>query len=214
MRCVKIKRLLVSKILEEICAKLNAAGVDYYVVGAVGAYLDANLPFLRKHDDLDILVNENDVNKLPAIFNDMDFDFYDNRTTSTKVLNSLGYTDGEHEVYARHRASNFHIGFFLFYRDRETYTIVEYYQENRVQKKLERTLPIQFFDLQYNTRPILFHGIPLKTVRKETIYKNKATMRRDKDMFDRQQLEPKIDYDILGRLSGLHNYRVTKISDV
>lgn len=39
-------------------------------------------------------------------------------------------------------------------------------------------------------------------------------MRRDKDMFDRQQLEPKIDYDILGRLSGLHNYRVTKISDV
>lgn len=70
----------------------------------------------------------------------MDFDFYDNRTTSTKVLNSLGYTDGEHEVYARHRASNFHIGFFLFYRDRETYTIVEYYQENRVQKKLERTL--------------------------------------------------------------------------
>lgn len=103
--------MLASKILEEICTKLNAAGVDYYVVGAVGAYLDANLPFLREHDDLDILVNENDVNKLPAIFNDMDFDFYDNRTTSTKVLNSLGYTDGEHEVYARHRASNFHIGF-------------------------------------------------------------------------------------------------------
>lgn len=201
-------------VLEDVAERLNTAGVDYYVVGAVGAYLDAGIPFLREHDDLDIFINEDDVTKLVAVFADTDFEFHDNRSTSAKVLNSAGYTDGEHEVYAKHRTLDFHIGFFLFRRNKDTYTVIEYFRDETGQKKLERTLPIKFFELQYNTRPKMFHGIPMRTVRKEMIYKNKSVMGREKDAFDREQLAPRIDHRILDQLTGLHLYRVTRVSDV
>lgn len=205
--------MFLTNILEDVIKRLNAAGVDYYIVGAVGAYLDAGLPLQREHDDLDILINENDVPKLAAIFRGTDFVFHDNRNKSTKVLNTAGYTDGEHEVYAQHRTQDFHIGFFLFRRDVDTYTIIEYFRDEEGQKKLERTLPIRFFELQYNMQPIIFRGTPTKTVRKEAIYKMKSVMGREKDRFDREQLAPMIDDRILGQLSGMHTYRITKISD-
>lgn len=201
-------------ILIDITKRLNTAGIDYYIVGAVGAYLDARMPFVREHDDLDILINERDVSKLASIFAKTNFAFHDNRKTSSKTLNQAGYTDGDHEVYAEHQDLKFHIGFFLFYRGESTYTIVEYYRDNNVQRKLERTLPIEFFELQYNMQPIIFHGVPIKTVRKETIYKNKTAMHRNKDRFDQEQLAPKINQQILGQLSGMHRHRITKTSDI
>lgn len=201
-------------ILKDIALRLNTANVDYYVVGAIGAYLDAGLSLVRKHDDLDIFVNEEDVPKLVTIFEGTDFDFCDHRGISTKTLNRDGYTDGEHEVYAKHRGSEFHIGFFLFHRDTEKYTVIEYFRDDGIQKKLERTLPIRFFELQYNPKPILFHEVPIRTVRKETIYKNKSVMKRKKDEFDREQLAPTINQTVLKQLSGMHNYRLTKVSEI
>lgn len=203
-----------ANIIKEITEKLNLAGVDYYIVGAIGAYLDAGMPFPREHDDLDIFINEKDIPKLAEVFAGTDFDFHDNRKTSAKTLNAAGYTDGEHEVFARHQKLDFHIGFFLFRRDENTYSIIEYFRDEHGQKKLERILPIRFFELQYNSKPILFQGVPVRTVRKEAIYKMKSVMKRSKDEFDREQLAPKIDEQVLVLLTGMHNHRVTKISNV
>lgn len=201
-------------ILLDVAKRLNAAGIDYYIVGAVGAYLEAGIPFPREHDDLDIFINEADVPKLAEVFQGTNFDFCDHRGTSAKTLNTAGYTDGEHEVIAKYRGTDFHIGFFLFRRNEEIYTVIEYYRDGNTQKKLERTLPIRYFDLQYNTKPILFHGVPMKTVRKETIYKNKTVMERKKDQFDREQLAPKVDAQIIEQLAGMHQYRVIRTSEI
>ncbi|MBQ4583320.1 MAG: hypothetical protein IJO33_01395 [Bacilli bacterium] len=196
------------------CQKLNELKINYYIVGAIGAYIDANIPLERIHEDLDILIEEKSVNKLSKVFENTDYIFYDNRLKNNKVLNHYGYPDGEHEVIANYKYNNFHIGFFLFRKNRQDYTIIDYFKENNEIKKLERTLPIKYFYFQYNNEPKNYCGINLKSVRKELIYKNKKIMNRKKDLFDIQKLENHINEDILNNLSGLSKHRKIKTISV
>lgn len=204
----------VNKALKFVCRKLNDEKINYYIGGAIGAYIDAKLPLQRAHEDLDILIEEKDVGKLSDIFRDTDFEFYDNRLMSTKILNEQGYADGDHEVFAKYKYNSFHIGFFLLCHDDDSYAITDYFRENGIQKKLERTLPIRFFEAQYNNGWVEYAGIKLKTVRKETIYKNKLVMNREKDLFDLEKLKPTIENDKLEKLKGLSKYRKTAIVDL
>ena len=132
----------VNNTIRFICTQLNKNNIDFYIVGAIGAYIDANIPLQRKHDDLDLMIQEKDVKKLKNLFENSSFDFHDNRLSNNKFLNEYGYPDGDHEVYAKHKERDFHIGFFLYKKNKNNYTIIEYFQENNTPKKLERTLPI------------------------------------------------------------------------
>lgn len=204
----------INNTLKFICEKLNDNDINYYVVGAIGAYIDAGLPLERIHEDIDIMIEEKYIDKLENIFKNTDFEFHDNRMSSNKVLNEYGYTDGDHEAYAKHKYSDFHIGFFLFHYDDNSYTITEYFNEKEKHKKLERTLPIEFFASQYNDDWITYLGFKLKVVRKETIYKNKLVMNREKDLFDIKKLKPTIESNKLDKLKGLSKYRKTAIIDL
>ena len=145
---------LVNQAIDFIANQLNSKNINFYIVGAIGAYIDASLPLQRTHNDLDLMIEEKDVNILKEIFKDSDYIFYDNRANPNKHLNQLGFPDGDHEVYAKHKEKDFHVGFFMYYHDNNTYTICEYFKENEQTKRLERTLPLEIFDYQYNNTPI------------------------------------------------------------
>lgn len=200
--------------LEYICPKLNALGVDYYVVGVVGAYLRLGMDSGRIHDDLDILIEEKYVDLLKDVFKDSEYVFYDNRRCSDKTLNKNNYTDGEHEVIAKAKDGNFHIGFFLFSKTSEQYTITEYFRNGDKQMKLERTLPIKYFEYQYDDETIQYKGIEFKTVTPECIYKNKLGMNREKDKYDCDMLGKFLDLERLEHLSGMSKERVVSIKEV
>lgn len=197
-----------------IVGKLNSKKINYYIVGAIGAYIDANVSFVREHEDLDLMIEEKDVEKLKDIFENSDFIFKDNRFNPSKKLNKYGYPEGEHEVVAVHKFSSFHIGFFLFIYNNSDYTVVEYFKDNDVVKKLERSLPIKYFNYQYNNEIKKYLNLEIKVVRKELIYKNKKVMNREKDFYDIKILEPLLDYEILDNLKGLSKIRVSKIIKV
>ena len=203
----------VNEIIKFISKKLYSMKIDFYVVGAIGGYIDAGIPIQRKHDDLDLMIEEKDIDKVKKIFENSDFIFCDNRLNNNKFLNERGYTEGDHEVYARHKYSDFHIGFFLFNKDEKEYTIVEYFTENNKNKRLERSLPVEIFKYQYNENS-KYEEINIKVARKEFIYKNKIVMNREKDLFDIKKLGPKIDREILEHLKGLSKLRRTKISNI
>lgn len=204
----------VDEALEYVCPKLNALGVDYYVVGAVGAYLSLGMDSKRTHDDLDVLIEEKYVGLLKDVFEDSEYVFRDNRCRSDKALNEKNYTDGEHEVIAKAKDSDFHIGFFLFSKTDEQYTITEYFRDGNKQLKLERTLPIKYFEYQYDNKPIQYKGVELKTVTPECIYKNKLGMDRKKDKYDCDMLGKFLDLERLGHLSGMSKDRVISIKEV
>lgn len=204
----------INKQISFISSKLNELSIEFYIVGAIGAYIDANIPLQRKHDDLDLMIEEKDIERLKEIFKETNFEFFDNRFTSDKTLNEYGYPEGEHEVYAKLKNSDFHIGFFIYHKNTDSYTVCEYFKDNNRQKKLERTLPLEIFNYQYNNTPINYLGNTIKVVRKELIYKNKFVMNREKDLFDIKLLEPTISQNILNKLKGLSKVRKTKILDI
>ena len=86
----------------------------------------------------------------------------------------------------------------------------EYFKENEQTKRLERTLPLEIFDYQYNNTPINYMNNKVKVARKELIYKNKLVMNREKDLFDIKNLEPTINIDILTKLKNLSKIRKTQ----
>lgn len=204
---------IVDRSIKFVANKLNSININYYIVGAIGGYIDAGVPIKRVHDDLDIMIEENDIDKVRSIFYESDYTFFDNRYDNNKILNELGFTDGDHEVYAKHKYSDFHIGFFLYSKDKEKYTIIEYFKDNNICKRLERSLPIEIFQYQYN-EDAMYSDIKVKVARKELIYKNKKVMNREKDIFDINNLEDKIDFEILNKLKGLGKLRESKISSV
>lgn len=201
--------------LKFTCDRLNAFNINFYVVGALGGYIDCNLDIIRHHEDIDIMVLESDIEKLNDVFKDSNYEFHDNRMYSNKTLNSIGFTDGdEHEVYAKYANSDFHIGFFMYEINSETYSIIEYFKDGNVQKRLIRTLPIKYFSYQYDDCFKEYCGIKLKTVKVECIYKNKQHMNREKDKFDLKVLKEHINNDVLMNMSGKGKYRITKIENV
>lgn len=204
----------VDKALEYICPRLNALVVNYYIVGAVGAYLNLGIDSGRVHDDLDILIEEESVGLLEDVFKDSEYAFYDNRFRSNKTLNEKNYTDGEHEVIARAKDGDFHIGFFLFSKTNMQYIITEYFRDSGRQMKLERTLPIKYFEYQYDDEPIRYNGMDFKTVTPECIYKNKLSMDREKDEYDCDVLGKFLNLERLGHLSGMSKDRIVSIKEV
>lgn len=206
------------KFLEEqldfIIKKLNKLNIDYYLVGAIGAYLDAGISFQRNHEDIDILIYEKDINKISQVFTKSDYIFLDNRFSSKKILNSKNYTEGEHEVCAKHIDKDFHIGFFLLEKDQSSYSIIEYFKEYEKQKKIIRTLPIKYFKYQYNDNLIYYNQNKIKVVRKELIFKNKLVMNREKDLFDIEKLKDFLDIEIYNNLKGLSKIRKISIIEL
>lgn len=200
--------------LNFVCPKLNALKINYYIVGAIGAYLSIGLKSNRIHDDLDILIEEKDVDLLKDVFETSDYYFYDNRYTNEKTLNENNYTDGEHEVIAKQKNGDFHIGFFLFSKTDEQYTIIEYFKEDNLQKKIERTLPIKYFKYQYSDNLIKYGKTQFKTVTVECIYKNKLNMNRKKDKYDCEILKEYIDLNKLKHLKGMNKDRLISIKTI
>lgn len=190
-------------------------GIDFYIVGAIAGYIDAGLPLQRSHDDLDLLVEEKNIDKIKEIFEKNDYIFIDNRFTSNQYLNEYGFPQGEeHDVYAKCKNSEFHIGFFLYIKDQNYYSLIDYYKEKGKQKRLLRTLPLETFDYQYNSIDIEYFDCKVKVARKELIYKNKLVMNREKDIFDLEKLRPYLNEDIINYLSTLKNKRKTTIENI
>ncbi len=104
--------LFLDNAIKMIVQKLDYHKINFYIVGALGAYIDAKISLQRNHDDLDLMIEEKDIEKVKEIFKDSDFMFFDDRYINNKYLNQWGYPEGNHEVYANHKFSNFHIGFF------------------------------------------------------------------------------------------------------
>lgn len=198
-----------------ICDKLNKSDINYYLVGALSGYIDCNLEITREHDDIDIMILEKDINKLYDILKDSDYTLVDNRNQSNKFLNDKGFTEGEyHDVYAIYKDTNFHIGFFLYSLTDKDYSIIEYFRQEGSQKRLIRTLPIQYFNCQYDNKFKIYKGIKLRTAKVECIYNNKKNMTRDKDKYDNLIFEKYIDKTIISKMAGKSKYRIAKIENL
>ncbi len=192
---LKENHQLIDETLVEVCNKLNASRVDYYVVGALSSFIGTGTPLFRYHEDIDFMVAEEDLDKVRAALEGTDYVFEDNRLHNKKIRKpGENHTSGEHEVIAHHKANEFHLGFFLFKRNPDnSLTIREYYMENGEPQVLERHMPKELVDLEYNSKTTEYKGTRFRTSTPESVYAKKLYTRHEKDLLDISNLRKKID---------------------
>lgn len=146
------------------------------------------------------MVAEKDIKKVREALAGTDYEFSDDRFDNQKrFTEGVGHTQGEHEVIANHKDNEFHLGFFLFRRERDqSITIREYFMQERengekVPMVLERHCPKELVDLEYREQETEFAGTRFRTSTPESVYAKKMYTRHEKDMLDIQALKDKVD---------------------
>lgn len=210
---------LIDSTISSLCSKLNELDVDYYLVGAVSAFIGNGISLFRYHEDLDFMIAEKDIDKVREALKDSDYVFSDNRLATDKTYDpKVGHTQGEHEVIARHKENEFHLGFFLFDRQRDnSIDIIEYYKGRKdgkdVPMVLKRHLPKELVELEYMVESTEYANTSFRTSTPESIYSKKVYTAKGKDLLDIHALEGKIDFEKIEEAKRIRTTTKTMCAD-
>ncbi len=204
---------LVSNELIRFTKMLNLYDIDYYIVGALPCFIKLGIELFRYHDDIDIMINENDMPKLKEIIEMSGYTFHDDRFPSIERFNEMQNNKPPHTVLAQNPDNEFHLGFFTFAREKDnSITMREYshrLEDGRViVDVLERRSDLVGTSLRYDDAPTEYMGTSFRTSTVEDVYHLKSYMRRPKDITDVKKLEPFIDKVKLEELNKHPNEQV------
>lgn len=189
---------LVNKSLIKFTTLFNQYGIDYYVVGALPCFLKTGQQLFRYHDDIDIMVNEDDIPKVAEIIESSGYEFHDDRFPSLERFQEMQQNKPPHTVLAQNPDNEFHLGFFMFRREQDnSITMREYSHriedDEVIVNVLERLSDPIGTELRYDESPIEYMGTSFRTSTIESVYALKTYTKRPKDITDIQKLEPYID---------------------
>ena len=196
---------LVNESIVKFTTLLNQQGIDYYIVGALPCFLKTGIPLFRYHDDIDIMINEEDIPKVAEIIETSGYQFHDDRFPSLERYEEMGKKQPPHTVLAQNPDNEFHLGFFTFRREQDNSITVREYSHHLdngevVVDVLERQIDPVGTELRYDDNPTEYMGTTFRTGTIESVYALKAYTRRPKDITDMQKLEPFIDKQKLEEL--------------
>lgn len=196
---------LVSESLIKFTTLFNQASIDYYIVGALPCFLKTGIPLFRYHDDIDIMVNEEDIPRVAKLVEESGYEFHDDRFPTIERQHEIERDKPPHTVLAQNLENEFHLGFFTFRREQDNSIIVREYssrEENGevVVDVLERKLDPIGTLLRYDDVPTEYKGTSFRTSTVESVYSLKAYTKRPKDITDMQKLDPYVNREKLEQL--------------
>ena len=197
---------LINESLVKFTCLFNQYGIDYYIVGAFPCFIKTGQKLFRYHDDIDIMVNENDISKISEIMKLTGYKFYDDRFPSIERFNEMKEAKPPHTILAQNPNNEFHLGFFTFRRENDnSITMTEY--SHRIEGNsvvvdlLERRSTPEGTRLRYDEEQTVYLGTSFKTSSIESVYKLKKYTHRPKDITDNKKLEPFVDISKLEKLN-------------
>ncbi len=204
---------LINETIIKFTKLFNQNGIDYYIVGALPCFLKIGIPLFRYHDDIDIMINEDDIPKVAEIIELSGYIFYDDRFPSLERYQEMEQNKPPHTVLAQNPNNEFHLGFFTFKREKNNSITMREYSHRLEDGKvvvdvLERQSDPIGTELRYDERPTQFMGTSFKTSTIESVYALKEYTKRPKDITDIQKLKPFIDKQKLDSLKQHPNKNV------
>ena len=204
---------LVNESIIKFTTLFNQYGIDYYIVGALPCFLKTGQQLFRYHDDIDIMINEDDIPKVAEIIELSGYEFHDDRFPSIERYQEMEQNKPPHTVLAQNPDNEFHLGFFTFRREQDkSITMREYSHRLEdgmvVIDVLERQSDPIGTNLRYDETPTEYMGTTFRTSSLESVYSLKAYTRRPKDITDIQKLEAFIDKSKLEELKQHPNHNV------
>lgn len=204
---------LVNESIVKFTTLFNQYGIDYYIVGALPCFLKTGQQLFRYHDDIDIMVNEDDIPKVAEIIELSGYEFHDDRFPSVERYQEMEQNKPPHTVLAQNPNNEFHLGFFTFRREQDKSITMREYSHHLedgmvVVDVLERQSDPIGTSLRYDETPTEYMGTTFRTSSLESVYSLKEYTRRPKDITDIQKLESFIDKSKLEALKQHPNYNV------
>lgn len=204
---------LVNESIVRFTTLFNKYGIDYYIVGALPCFLKTGQPLFRYHDDIDIMINEEDIPKVAEIIELSGYEFHDDRIPSLERYQEMMQNKPPHTVLAQNPNNEFHLGFFTFRREPDNSITMREYSHRLedgevIVDVLERQSTPIGTELRYDETPTEYMGTTFKTSTIESVYSLKEYTRRPKDITDIQKLAPYIDKQKLEQLKQHPNKNV------
>lgn len=189
---------LINESLVQFTTLFNQNGIDYYIVGALPCFIKTGQQLFRYHDDIDIMVNEDDIPKLAEIIQSSGYEFHDDRFPSLERFKEMEENKPPHTVLAQNPDNEFHLGFFTFRREQDNSMTVRGYthrlEDGRVVVDVSEGHSDKLgTELRYDDTPTEYMGTSFKTSTVEHVYSLKEYTRRPKDIIDVQKLDSFID---------------------
>lgn len=205
---------LVNESLIKFASLFNQAGIDYYIVGALPCFLKTGVPLFRYHDDIDIMVNEDDIPKIAELIELSGYKFHDDRFPTIERFHEMEQNKPPHTVLAQNPENEFHLGFFTFRREPDNSITMREYSHREENGEvfvdvLERTSDPIGTALRYDEVPTEYYGTSFRTSTVESVYNLKSYTKRPKDITDMQKLEPYVDKEKLVQISQHKNQNIT-----
>lgn len=175
-----------------ILSLLVENNVDFYLVGALPAYMITGAEDTRYHDDIDLLLNEEDIPKVKKIVEMYGFTFEDKRFDSPKYFDKeQNRVRGDHELLAQHNTSEFHLGFFCFERGKEGEVIhKDYFKDEEGNTFVyKHNISREESDIAYDDKVHEYEDFRFKMASLESIYRIKKYTQREKDIIDANMIE-------------------------
>ena len=179
---LRINHEIVNESLKEVCTKFNELGIDYYIVGALPVYLQAG-QMTRMHEDIDFFVAEKDLPKVAQVLATTQYSFHDYRLNSPRVHDENGKSlCGDHEVVADRTDSPFHLGFFLFKREKDGSVTQREYQARidkqgiKVPELFQRKMSKETFEYNYGVEPVKYLNTEFRASTAESVYDIKKSL--------------------------------------
>lgn len=202
---------LINQALVDFTTKFNKSVVDYYIVGALPCFIKTGQPLFRYHDDIDIMVNEDDIPRIKEIVEQMGYRFDDDRFPTKERFLEMEKHKPPHTVLAQNPDNEFHLGFFCFKRNNDGGMTIREYSHRLVDGEvvtdvLERTTDALGTALRYDEQPTDYLETAFKTSTVESVYNIKEYTKRPKDRSDMLVLAPHLNQE---RLMALHQHQQT-----
>lgn len=175
-----------------ILSLLVENNVDFYLVGALPAYMITGAEDTRYHDDIDLLLNEEDIPKVKKIVEMYGFTFEDKRIDSPKYFDKeQNRVRGDHELLAQHNTSEFHLGFFCFERGKEGEVIhKDYFKDEEGNTFVyKHNISKEESNIAYDDKVHEYEDFRFKMASLESIYRIKKYTQREKDIIDTSMIE-------------------------
>ena len=200
-------------ILEYFSLVLNENNIDYYLTGSLAGLVRNNVPLFNRYDSFELLVNENDLERVGELFTSNGYEYSDDRFVTYDRYVQSKLTPPHSVVRADNQKNGFHINIKPFRREEDnSITTLEYIhipEDGNVRVDvIERHSTPLSCGLQYDDSLVEYGEGSFRTVSTEAIY-DTLTTKIDKDSIETKPLlEPFVDLDKLKQLRRNVNKKI------
>ncbi len=204
--------------IKKIYDEFKKERVSPYLVGGICAAIQARKPLYRQNDDIDLMVDIKDLDKVIACLEKIGYSVADRRGIYTQNRVDLDgkFIPANHEIDCSSRdRQKLGVGIFVYERkDGKVYTHSYARHDDKGGNVIcsETAMPEELFDLMYSPQEIEFDGTSVRTQSREYTFMTKARGTREKDKLDASVLEPLIGPDERAKIDRIRKleHRVEK----